>query len=501
MKRLRLVLVVAVLGILPGLAQAGRIIWPCSGSVTSKYGPRTSPCSGCSNYHHGIDIGVGSGTNLGAPGNGTVQSYVWSSCGGNIHTTSYGNGWTTRFLHCSASVVGAGTPVSRNTTIARSGNTGSCTTGAHLHFEVRKDGASQMIPGNVGNWVTRGNEIAYEYAGLNDSVRKAPSMFYRTGASSLNIFRWASSGTAFSLLPTTGISSGYGLDNVGQHMVSVDVNGDGADDNVLAYQYSNGTMRLHVFLNGSWYQGDAGWFQSGTFNMANVNGRMVGGDFNGDGKGDVAMLYASGGGVKVFRFLSTGSSFNYDSITIASGYSMSSVDDNVAAADVNGDGKDDLVVAYQYGDGTWRLHVFLNANSYQGPGGWFQGGIFNLDLVNGRMVGGDFNGDGKGDVALLYDNGGGVTVYRFTSTGSSFSYSTGVISSGYNLDNVGKNVAAGDINGNGTDDIAVAYQYPDGTFRYHVFVNGISYAGPNGYYQSGNFNLDNVSGRMSMGKW
>ena len=77
-------------------AEAGYIIWPCSGTVTSPYGPRSSPCSGCSTFHHGIDIGVGSGTYLGAPANGTHNDWVWDSCGGNIFKIAYGGGWETR---------------------------------------------------------------------------------------------------------------------------------------------------------------------------------------------------------------------------------------------------------------------------------------------------------------------------------------------------------------------------------------------------------------------
>ncbi len=167
----RSILLSAALGtifLIPSIAEAGYIGWPASGNVTSPYGPRSSPCSGCSTFHYGIDIGVPSGTNLGSPGNGTVSSWVWSSCGGNIYTIGYGNGWQTRFLHCSSAVVGVGTVVSRNTTVAKSGNTGSCTTGAHLHFEVRKDGVAQSIPGNKGDYVTRNNNVPKDYPGLND---------------------------------------------------------------------------------------------------------------------------------------------------------------------------------------------------------------------------------------------------------------------------------------------------------------------------------------------
>src|SRR5687768_15288351 len=113
--------------VLPLDANAGRVIWPCSGSVTSPYGPRSSPCSGCSTFHHGIDIGVGTGTLLGSPGNGTVTGAGFDSCAGNILTISYENGWSTRFLHCSAFLRTSGS-VARNSDVAKSGGTGTCTT-------------------------------------------------------------------------------------------------------------------------------------------------------------------------------------------------------------------------------------------------------------------------------------------------------------------------------------------------------------------------------------
>jgi hypothetical protein len=329
-----------------------------------------------------------------------------------------------------------------------------------------------------------------------------PSMFYDVGGGAMNIYRWVSSGSSFSTTTQTGISSGYSLSNVGNHMAAADVNADGKTDNVVAYQYPDGTMRLHVFLNGSFYQGANGWFQSGAFNMANVGGRMVGGDFNGDGKGDVAMVYDNGGGLNIYRFLSTGSAFTYDSVVVAtSGYDLANVGENIAAADVNGDGRTDIVLAYQYGDGTMRLHVLLNGNSYQGATGWFQSGTFNMANVAGRMAGGDFDGNGKGDVVMFYDNGSGVGVYRFLSSGSAFSYDLASISSGYDLNQVGSRLGTGDINGDGRADAVLAYQYPDGTFRYHAFINGNSYAGPTGWYQSGTFSLANVGGRLTMGKW
>ena len=55
-----------------------------------------------------------------------------------------------------------------------------------------------------------------------------------------------------------------------------------------------------------------------------------------------------------------------------------------AHADVDGDGDDDIAMAYQNGDGTSGLHVFRHGVTWSGI--WYTGGQYNLDRVTGRLV-------------------------------------------------------------------------------------------------------------------
>jgi hypothetical protein len=385
-----------------------------------------------------------------------------------------------------------------------SGSYGGNTVG---YLDGHRKVTSTACPGDliyntiIGSNYSSGEARAQIWARIQGSAgggsKYAPMMLYK--ASSATSYLWDSNGSSFTLGYSETRPVSYNLDNVGQHMVATDATGDGVTDLVTAYQYPDGTIQLHVWNGGS-ATNVSSWFQSGSFAMASVAGRMVGGDFNGDGKGDVAMLYRTGAGsMTIFRFLSNGSAFTYDSTSIT-GFELDNVADHATATDLNNDGKDDIVTAYQYPDGTMKLHVWINGQT-SNWGIWFNSGTFSMAAVAGRMAGGDFNGDGKGDVAMFYDTGSGSFVaFRFLSNGSNaFSYDSTTKPSGYTLANVANHFAAGDADGDGDDDIVTAYQYGDGTFSYHVWFNGqVTSVGT--WYDSGSFSLANVGGRMVMGK-
>jgi murein DD-endopeptidase MepM/ murein hydrolase activator NlpD len=115
-------------------ASSGQLGWPVAGPVTSGFGSRWG------RMHEGIDIAVGSGTPVHAAAAGTVIYAGWVSGYGNIVVLDHGNGLSTAYGHNSSLVVGQGAVVDRGSVVALSGNTGH-STGPHVHFEVRVNGA------------------------------------------------------------------------------------------------------------------------------------------------------------------------------------------------------------------------------------------------------------------------------------------------------------------------------------------------------------------------
>ena len=92
--------------------------------------------------HTGIDIAGPYGTSIVAADTGVAYLYPGSIGYGNLLVIIHGNGYSTYYGHLSSYAPGlsSGQVVPRGTTVAFEGSTG-WSTGPHLHFEIRVDGA------------------------------------------------------------------------------------------------------------------------------------------------------------------------------------------------------------------------------------------------------------------------------------------------------------------------------------------------------------------------
>ena len=115
----------------------GTFIWPLPYTkyITSPFASRWG------SFHGAIDISGGNvhGKPIIASDGGTVVKAEYHSSYGNYVLIDHGNGFKTRYAHCSALNVEEGQKVAQGEYIGKVGNTGY-SFGAHLHFEVIKDG-------------------------------------------------------------------------------------------------------------------------------------------------------------------------------------------------------------------------------------------------------------------------------------------------------------------------------------------------------------------------
>lgn len=113
-------------------------VTPVAGRISSRYGANESIRN---HTHKGIDIAASNGTPIYAAADGQVVYAQYNSGGyGNLVIVSHGNGVETYYAHCSKLYVTKGQTVSAGTCLGAVGSTGY-STGNHLHFEIRKNGA------------------------------------------------------------------------------------------------------------------------------------------------------------------------------------------------------------------------------------------------------------------------------------------------------------------------------------------------------------------------
>ncbi len=112
-----------------------------NGTLTSAFGVRTDPVTKKQgSYHHGIDIGACYGEEVRSFKAGRVTKTGYDNIYGNCVSISHGD-ISTFYAHLSEIKVSAGADVLAGDVIGLVGSTGK-STGAHLHFEIKKNGVS-----------------------------------------------------------------------------------------------------------------------------------------------------------------------------------------------------------------------------------------------------------------------------------------------------------------------------------------------------------------------
>ena len=168
--------------------------------------------------------------------------------------------------------------------------------------------------------------------------------------------------------------------------------------------------RSSFLYHAQWSVRDGGWGESI---------KWMAGDFDGDGRSDIAAAWDNGGTNTLTVRRSTGTSFSpvHWAINVG-GWMPSTV---WLPGDFNGDGRSDIAGIWDDA-GRTSIAVFLSDGArFLYPSQWSlrDGGWGGGESI--KWTAGDFNGDGRTDIAAAWNNGGRITLTVRQSTGSGFS--------------------------------------------------------------------------------
>lgn len=109
-------------------------------AVNSGFGSRIDPITGVGiNYHSGLDLRASMDTEVLALFNGTVELADYNSVAGYYVRIDHGNGIKSYYCHLNKILCAVGQKVKQYDCVALSGNSGSRTTGPHLHLALYID--------------------------------------------------------------------------------------------------------------------------------------------------------------------------------------------------------------------------------------------------------------------------------------------------------------------------------------------------------------------------
>jgi len=278
-----------------------------------------------------------------------------------------------------------------------------------------------------------------------DGDGKPDMAVVNTGDSANNISIFKNNSTFGNISFEPKFSFGSGLYN-GDNISSGDIDGDGKIDIVVTSAYNYFTVLRNTTVNGV-ISFTAPIFIDIQFMGTAFSGRLLVRDLNADGKADIALVDLSSYKLRILR--NTGSPGIISLVQENINNSVVPAPRGIFISDIDGDDKPDIVVP---GSNNSNIAIFANTSSAGGVITFMPPLLYSLSpsLAGYETAVADMDGDGKPDIVSCAQTN--VAVIKNISVPGNFLFEVKQI---YPLQNYASNVSIADMDSDGKPDIVM----------------------------------------------